>query len=129
VKISTRRRLRVPTVMAIVGTATAAATFIGRGLGSAVGFEIWTVLLTVGYYKLGARDSDFGAMMGSRTDERQAQIKERAAALSAIAMIGVAGIGYAVVVALKEPSWPFLLFSYVGVGAFLGSWFVLQRRR
>lgn len=66
-----QNRLRVPIVMAAVGTAIAVATALGRGLAAAALGEAFTVAATLGYYYLGGRDSDTGALVGARADERQ----------------------------------------------------------
>ena len=43
-------------------------------LGSRFAVEVVTIIGACGYYLLGARDSDVGALFGSRPDERQASI-------------------------------------------------------
>ena len=49
----------------------AAAVVVGYGWGSAVPVVIITIVAGIGYCLWGGRDSDTGAMIGSRADERQ----------------------------------------------------------
>jgi hypothetical protein len=91
-------RLLVPTVMAVVGTAIAFDSWIGKGWGAAFGTELVTVIASCGYFVLGGRDSDVGALIASKPDERQAGIGMRAAALSGVAL-GVVALGGVVIVA------------------------------
>ena len=112
-------RVRVPAVMAVVGSAIAVASFVGSGWATALLVEAVTVAATVGYYVLGGRDSDLGAVVGSRPDERQASIEMRAAAFAAIVMCAVALVGFVIATALGNATWPFALFSAVGGASFL----------
>ncbi|MGD0555324.1 MAG: hypothetical protein ABSA93_10130 [Streptosporangiaceae bacterium] len=112
-------RVVVPAIMIIFGTGLTAAVAVGRGWGAAIPAEAMAVILAVGYYIWGGRDSDTGAMIGQRVDERQALLRMRARALAAQA-VGIVGlIGYMVAIALKDPVWPFALFIGVDVIAFI----------
>ncbi len=112
-------RLVVPTVMAVAGTAIALGTWIGSGWVAALGVELVTVLVTLGYYAIGSRDSDLGALIGSRPDERQASIGMRSAALSGVTLVAVALGGLVIATAMGRWVWPFLLFTTVGGAAYL----------
>jgi hypothetical protein len=107
-------RLVVPAIMAVGGSAIAIGSWIGEGWGSAVSIGIVTVVATIGYYILGGRDSDFGALFGSRPDERQAGIDLRATALTAHVLTLMAIGGVVVSMAMGALVWPFLLFGVVG---------------
>jgi hypothetical protein len=102
-------RLRAPAIMIIGGTGLAGAVVAGQGWEAAVPVEAIAVVAAIGYYIWGGRDSDFGAMIGSRVDERQSQLRMRAQSLGGAAGGVTAVIGYMVAVALKDPVWPFLL--------------------
>jgi hypothetical protein len=118
--ISTKHpRLIVPTVMAVGGTALAIGSWIGAGWGAALGIELVTVIATCGYYVLGGRDSDVGALIASNPDERQASIGMRAAALSGMTLVVVALGGVVIATAMGTFVWPFLLFSLVGGASYL----------
>lgn len=113
-------RLRAPALMMIFGTATAVITGISRGWAAMAGPEIVTVIASVGYYVIGGRDSDFAAMVRSQPDERQRHLRLVAQAWAAQAMVITALICGLVMIALKDPTWPFYLILGVGVAAFLG---------
>lgn len=116
-----RPRLQVPATMAVLGTAIAIGSWVGSGWKSAVGIEIVTVVATVAYFMLGGRDSDFGALFGSRADERQISISMRATVLAAnvLALLAIGGV--VVSMAMGALVWPFLLFAVVGgITYFLG---------
>jgi hypothetical protein len=107
--------------MAVLGTAIAIGSWVGSGWKSAVGIEIVTVVATVAYFMLGGRDSDFGALFGSRADERQISISMRATVLAAnvLALLAIGGV--VVSMAMGALVWPFLLFAVVGgITYFLG---------
>ena len=89
-----RPRLQVPATMAVLGTTIAIGSWIGSGWKSAVGIEIVTVVATVGYFILGGRDSDFGALFGSRPDERQISVSMRSTVLAAnvLALLAIGGV-------------------------------------
>jgi hypothetical protein len=112
-------RLRAPTMMIVVGTGLAAAVVAGRGWGTAIPTEVIVVVSAIGYYVWGGGDSDMGAMIGSRVDERQSLLRMRAQALAAIAVAVTGLVGYTVAVALRDPVWPFALLLGVEVIVFL----------
>jgi hypothetical protein len=121
-------RLLVPVTMAILGTAIAIATWIGDGWSGALGVEIVTVVATISYFVLGGRDSDFGALFGSRADERQISIGMRAQMLSANVLAVLAIGGVIVSMAMGELVWPFLLFAVVGGLTYFIGIVIYQRR-
>lgn len=112
-------RLRAPAVMAIGGSVIAAAVLIGQGWAAAVPVEAVTVAAVIGYYVLGGRSSDLGAIVGHQTDERQASIRIRARALAAQVAGLAAVVGYVIELARRDAVWPFELFAVVLVGSFL----------
>ena len=56
--------------MAIGGTGIAVAVVIGRGWAAAAPVELVTIAAAIGYYVLGGRGGDLGAIIGHRADER-----------------------------------------------------------
>jgi len=127
--MSTRHaRLRVPAVMAIGGSAIAVASLVGSGWAAAIEVELFTVAATIGYYVLGGRDSDVGAVFGARPDERQASIEMRATALAGNVMCLVAVVGFVIATTLGSATWPFVLFSLVGAATFLAGLVVYRAR-
>jgi hypothetical protein len=113
------QRLTVPAVTAVLGSGIAVGAWIGSGWGAALGVELITVLGASAYFVVGGRDSDLGALMGSRPDERQVGIGMRSAALAGIVLVLVAIAGVAITAATKGTEWPFLLFSVVGGTSYL----------
>jgi hypothetical protein len=122
------RRLLVPATMAIGGSAIAIATWIGQGFGNALGIEIVTVVATIGYFVLGGRDSDFGAIFGSRPDERQANIDLRATAFTGMALTLLAIGGVIVTTAMGKLVWPFMLFAVVGGVTYVVALLIFRHR-
>jgi hypothetical protein len=112
-------RLAAPAIMIIGGTGLAGAVAAGQGWEAAVPAEALAVVAAIGYYIWGGRDSDFGAMIGSRVDERQSLLRMRAQSLGGVAAGLASLIGYMVAVALKDPVWPFLLVLGAGVIGFI----------
>jgi uncharacterized membrane protein AbrB (regulator of aidB expression) len=115
-------RLRAPAGMMIGGTAFAAATFTGQGLKAAIPLEILTIVSAIGFYLLGKRDSDIGALMSHRRpDERQASIKIRSQAVAGRAMAFAAVAGCLIEIALKGIYWQLELIAAVGGLSFLAA--------
>jgi len=116
---SIRGRLRAPIAMLASGAVLAVVGGIGQGWGAAVGVMVVAIAAAVFYYGVGGRDSDYGALIGDRADERQALIKTEAEALSGTATYAAAVIGAVVALALRGPGhwgsyWPFGLAVVVG---------------
>jgi hypothetical protein len=121
-------RLVVPATALVLGSAIAVGAWIGSGWGAAVGIEAVTLAGAVLYYFLGSRDSDLGALMGSRPDERQASIGMRSTALTGFVLILMAIGGVIVTSALAKPAWPFLLFCVVGGTTYLAGLVIYRNR-
>ena len=113
-----RPRLRKPVARAIAGTAVAAAWAIGSPhWWLAIVIEISMLGYAVGWYVWAGQDTDEGALIGSRADERQKIVGQQAMALAGkVALIG-AYIGFVVALALKPvDAWQFA--AVFGVGGF-----------
>jgi hypothetical protein len=121
-------RLVAPAVTVVLGSAIALGAWIGTGWGPALGIELVTVIGACGYYLLGSRDSDVGALFGSRPDERQASIGMRAIALTGNVLILVAIGGVVIATATGISAWPFFLFCSVGAATFLIGLFIYGDR-
>ena len=113
-------RLRAPAVMIVGGVAAAAAVVVGYGWGSAVPVVIITIVAGIGYCLWGGRDSDTGAMIGSRADERQPLVRMQPRSLACGVMLITAAAGTLVAAALKDRIWPFALVGVGVVVSFLG---------
>ena len=87
---SIRGRLRAPVTLLVAGAVVAVAAGLGQGWGAAIAVAVVMAAGAVFYYGAGGRDSDFGALIGDRADERQALIRTRARALSGTAVYAAA---------------------------------------
>jgi hypothetical protein len=111
-----RPRLRKPLVRAIAGTGVAAAWAIGSPhWWLAIVIEVSTLGYAFGWYVWAGQDTDEGALLGSRADERQKVVGQQAMALAGkFALIG-SYIGLVVALALKPgESWQFGTVLIVG---------------
>jgi hypothetical protein len=93
------RRLRTPIAMLAWGAVLTVAVGHG-GVGGAIAVAVVCVAAAVYYYGAGGQDSDYGALIGARADERQVLIRMRARALSALVMAAVAVTGVVVTTTL-----------------------------
>jgi len=119
-----RPRLRKPAWIALAGVLFAAAWLVRGG-------PLWWVSIlaviaagarAISLYRTGAKDTDEGALAGSRADERQNQLSLRSRAL-ACNLAGVASfIGLTVAIAFNAIWWwPFLvILAVIGFGYLLG---------
>jgi hypothetical protein len=105
--------------MAVGGSTIALATLVSSGWGAALAVEAFTIAATIGYYVVGGRDSDVGAMLGGRPDERQVGVETKAAAVAGIVTSVVALGGFVVATAVGSAVWPFALFCCVSAASFL----------
>ncbi len=121
-------RLRAPANMIIGGAVITAAVAAGYGWGAAIPCAVIAVVAAIGYYVLGGRDSDIGAMYGARVDERQDLLRMKARSFAAQAVGAVVLVGTVVTVALREPIWPFALFGGVEVLAFFAGLAIFRGR-
>jgi hypothetical protein len=116
-----RPRLRVPVAVAVLGTAATAAVVVSQGWTTAIYVAIAWVVLAVGYYIWGGKDSDVGAVIGSRADERQASLEMKVTALQGKVMTAAAAVAFLIAVAVKATIWPFAIFvALAGLSGFAG---------
>ena len=113
-------RLRKPLGYALVGAVYAAAWALrgGDGWWWSVTIIVCWVPLVIGVYVRGGRDTDEGALAGSRADERLRLATTRARALALEVVMITAFAGVAAAIAVKgDWWWPFAVI--LGVGAFV----------
>jgi hypothetical protein len=122
-----RPRLRAPAQVAVIGLAGAAAIVAGYGWGNAIPFAVLAVALAIGVYVWGGRDTDRGALIGSRPDERQASLQMKVTALQGKVMTLAAAVAYLVAIAVRARSlWPFALFVIIGGVSGLIGWVIYR---
>jgi len=117
-------RLRKPVGIAVAGAVFAAAWLV-RG-GPLWWVSILVVILAaaraVSWYRMGGKDTDEGALAGSRADERQQLVSLRSRALACNLAVVAAFAGLTVAVAVKASWWwPFVvILAVAGFGYLLG---------
>jgi cell division protein FtsW (lipid II flippase) len=117
-------RLRKPAGIAVAGAVFAAAWLV-RG-GPLWWVSILAVVLAaaraVSWYRMGGKDTDEGALAGSRADERQQLLSLRSRALACNLAVIAAFIGLTAAIAAKAAWWwPFLvILAVAGFGYLLG---------
>jgi len=112
-------RLTASAITILGGAGFTAATAAAQGWEAAAPIAALAVIAAIGYYVWGGRDSDLGAMLGRRLDERQILIRARAQSLAGVAGVTAGLVGYMVAVALKDPVWPFVLILGVEAITFI----------
>lgn len=123
------RRMAVPAIMLVSGTAMTVATAVGGGsLPFVAGLATLTAVFTAIFSWMGRGTGDLAALAANRPDERQRLMDLRASALAGVA-VAVFCLGAAVVSLARGGTgnpWAALdaLFGVVYVGSFL----VLRRR-
>jgi hypothetical protein len=115
-------RLRNPLGVLAFGTVFAAAIVIGQGWENAIVFEAAFMVLAAVSYVWGGRDTDRGALIGSRADERQASLQMKVTAFQGKVLSAAAAVAFLVAIAVNaKPLWPFILFVVLsGVSGLVG---------
>ena len=101
-----RPRLRIPAQMVVLGAVLAVIFGAAQGWWGAVIILGSFLALAAGYYVWGGKDTDVGAIIGSRADERQASLQMRVTALQGKVMTGAAAVTYLVAVLGRATFWP-----------------------
>jgi hypothetical protein len=119
-----RPRLRKPLVTALGGVLFAAAWLLHGGplWWVSILALISTAVRAITLYRIGGKDTDEGALAGSRADERQKLLSLRSRALACNLAAAAAFLGLTAAIALNAPWWwPFLvILAVTGFGYLLG---------
>jgi hypothetical protein len=117
-------RMRKPLRRAIAGLVLAGAWAIGGGAQRWLAIVIAVSVLgyAVGRYVWAGQDTDEGALMGSRADERQQMVGQKARALAGVVALAAAYAGLVITLAVKrDDAWPFAIMLVVtGFGYLFG---------
>jgi hypothetical protein len=116
-----RPRLRKPLLRVIAGLALAGAWAIGGGHAQWLAIVIAIVVLgnAVAWYVGAGDDSDEGALLGSRADERQKLVGQKARALAGVVAMAAAYTGAVITLAVKRADvWPFAALFVVTAFAY-----------
>jgi hypothetical protein len=129
--LSTRRRRRaaVPTGVMVIGTGLAAAAFAGGVPGAATGILLATILSAAAIWILGGTGGDLAAILRSDPDERQAQIRMRAGAVTAVALFIICAALAGRTFAQGERPQPYLNLCIVAALTYGASILWLKHRR
>jgi hypothetical protein len=109
-------RLRKPLRRAIAGLVLAGAWAIGGGAQRwlAIVIAVSVLCYAVGWYVWAGQDTDEGALLGSRADERQQLVGQKARALAGVVAVVAAYTGLVITVAVKrDDAWPFAVMLVV----------------
>jgi hypothetical protein len=121
-----RPRLRVPVVTAVAGTVFAAAWVVRGGpvWWLSIMIEAGSLARAIALYIWSGDDTDGGALLGSRADERQKFISLRSGALAGYLAVVAAFIGLTVAIAIRATWWwPFaVMLAVTGLGYLFGLW-------
>lgn len=118
-----RPRLRKPLMRAIGGTVLAGAWAIGSPhWWLAIAIEITALGYAATWYVWAGQDTDEGALLGSRADERQRLVGQQAGSLAGKVSLAGAYVGLVVMLAVKpDDAWPFAaLLVVAGFGYIFG---------
>lgn len=115
-------RVWVPLVAGIGGTAISLSVGLGQHKWEAIVIgEVVTVVVVVILFVSGAQDSDVGAVLGHRADERQQLVRLKAARVSAVVAVAGSVIACVVAAALSESYWPYeAIYLAAGISYLIG---------
>jgi hypothetical protein len=106
----------------LAGGAAIAAVVPAHGWRPLLGLGLFTVLCAAGWYLAGGRDSDFGALMRDKADERQAYRRLKTQALVGIVTSGAILVTYLAALATKATIWPLGILLFVPGVTFIAGW-------
>jgi hypothetical protein len=114
-------RLRKPLLRVMAGLALAGAWAIGGGPAAWMAIIIAIVILgnAVAWYVAAGDDSDEGALLGSRADERQKLAGQKARALAGTVAMTAAYAGVVITLAVdRADAWPFAALFVITAAAY-----------
>jgi hypothetical protein len=123
-----RRRLYTPLLTWACGLVLTIAAAAAAGWEAALPVAVATAVPALAYWWVGGTDSDFGAMMSCRADERQSMARLWARAFAALALLVVAVAGTIVAIASNASVWPFLAIAALGAVCFAAGLAFYRRR-
>ena len=116
-------RLRKPALYTLIGLVFAAAWLIhgGRTWWFSIVVLAGTAARVLAVYLRAGKDTDEGALAGSRADERLQMLNARAWALAAIFACAATFIALSVAVAVGQTWWPYAaILAVAGLGYLFG---------
>lgn len=119
-------RLRMPVRVLIIGSAATVFAVILYGWVAALYLGPFVLVGAAGWYVMGGRDSDLGAVTRYQLDERQVYRQLQMQALVGKVMTAAAVIAYFVALAVKATLWPFAIFIALPCLAGLAGWVIYR---
>jgi hypothetical protein len=119
-------RLRAPLSMLVGGAVIAAVVVPSQGWKTLLSLGPLTVVLAAGWYVSGGRDTDFGALMRDKADERQEYRRLKTQALVGIVMSVSVCVAYLAALAAKVTLWPFEIIVFVPGVTFCIGWAIYR---
>jgi phosphatidylglycerophosphate synthase len=116
-------RLRKPALYTLIGLVFAAAWLIhgGRTWWFSIVVLVGTAARVLAVYLRAGKDTDEGALAGSRADERLQQLNARSRALAAIFACAATFIALSAAVAAGKTWWPYAaILAVAGLGYLFG---------
>lgn len=118
------RRLRAPLLFALLALVVVAIGGATYGWSSVPDAIPVLVLITVGLFLVGSRDSDAGAVVRRQLDERQSHQRLQVQALVGQVLSIAVAIGYLIAVVTKSALWPFGSLLGVLAVTFAAGWWL-----
>jgi phosphatidylglycerophosphate synthase len=119
-----RPRLRRPAALVLAGAAMAVAWAVrgGPSWWFSILVAVATIIAATRIYMRSAQDTDFGALEGSRADERLRSLTMQSRALAGTIGLIASFLGLTAAIAARSGWWlPFLvMFAVMGFGYLLG---------
>ena len=112
-----RHGLWNPVLAGVGGSAISLAVGLGHGKWEAIVIgEVVTAIAVVVFYLAGRHDSDVGAVLARRADERQVLIRMKASRVSAVVGVLASVVACVIAAAMDATYWPFEVI-YIAIGA------------
>ena len=115
-------RLRTPALVALLAIAALGIGGATQGWKTVLDVLPVPILVIVGLYLWGGRDSDAGAVIRHHLDERQAAARLRVQALVGRVLSLAIAVAYLVAATSKATLWPWAVLLGLVAGTFLVGW-------
>jgi O-antigen/teichoic acid export membrane protein len=122
-------RLRAPVLFAVLALATLAIGGATHGWKTLVDIVPIPIIVMIGLYVWGRRDSDASALIRGELDERQASERLKVQALVGRVLSFAVAVAYIVASASRTSPWPWAVLLGLMVAAFLTGWLIYGEHR
>lgn len=117
-------RLWTPLMAGVGGAAISLSVGLGRHTWEAIVIGgVVTALAVLVLYLAAAGDSDVGAVLGNRADERQQLVRLKASRVSAVVAVAASVIACVIAAAAGSDYWPFeVIYIVTGLSYLISLW-------